>query len=60
MWEYQYKLIAESSYSLLRGSDFSLQISLPGVIPSRVKCQSTAALVLAEFGIVFLGQRWID
>jgi hypothetical protein len=33
--EHHTKSLAESSYSLLRGSDFSLQISLPGVIPSR-------------------------
>jgi hypothetical protein len=31
--EHYTKSLAESSYSLLRGSDFSLQISLPGVIP---------------------------
>jgi hypothetical protein len=33
LWEHHTKSIAEFSYSLLRGSDFSLQISLPGVIP---------------------------
>jgi hypothetical protein len=32
--EHYTKSLAESSYSLLRGSDFSLQISLPGVIPN--------------------------
>ena len=36
IWEYQYKSIAELSYSLLRGRDFSLQMSLPGDIPSQV------------------------
>jgi hypothetical protein len=34
LWEHHTKSIAEFSYSLLRGSDFSLQISLPGVIPT--------------------------
>jgi hypothetical protein len=31
--EHHTKSIAERSYSLLRGRDFSIQISLPGVIP---------------------------
>jgi hypothetical protein len=31
--EHYTKSIAERSYSLLRGRDFSIQISLPGVIP---------------------------
>jgi hypothetical protein len=29
IWAYHYKSIAEHSYSLLRGSDFSLEKSLP-------------------------------
>jgi hypothetical protein len=33
LWEHYIKSVAESSYSLLRGREFSLQMSLPGVIP---------------------------
>jgi len=32
---YYYNLISERSYSLLRGRDFSLQMSLPGDIPTK-------------------------
>jgi len=35
--EHHTKSIAERSYSLLRGRDFSIQISLPGVIPSNAQ-----------------------
>jgi hypothetical protein len=31
-----YKAMRETSYSLLRGRDFSLQISLPGAIPPQI------------------------
>jgi hypothetical protein len=34
IWEYQYKSIAERSYSLLRGRVFTIQISLPRDVPS--------------------------
>jgi hypothetical protein len=33
--EHHIKSVAESLYSLLRGREFSLQMSLPGVIPQR-------------------------
>jgi hypothetical protein len=45
LWEHHTKSLAESSYSLLRGSDFSLQISLPGVIPRK---KGTVLLVLLD------------
>jgi hypothetical protein len=34
IWEYQYKSIAERSYSLLRGRVFTIQISLPRDVPT--------------------------
>jgi hypothetical protein len=38
--EHHIKSVAESSYSLLRGREFSLQMSLPGDIPDRVAAEA--------------------
>jgi uncharacterized membrane protein YqaE (UPF0057 family) len=59
LWEHHTKSLAESSYSLLRGSDFSLQISLPGVIPSAtlsyIQIQNTTVPPLGVYDMAGCG-----
>jgi hypothetical protein len=55
LWEHYIKSIAERSYSLLRGREVTIQMSLPGDIPvSLDKCYEGPGQKYGEYRVPYL------